>query len=163
MSNLSPADFEKRLQGITEQCGDGTLGMLYRAEAAYMNGVKQKLSGFVALSHAFAATSLDTFQRLSAEAVGKVKTPLSEHYPLLLPRLLQACTVVRASFVTASNGYPMQAYTSLRNTFDDNVMTSAAVQKLTTFYDIEGLDLTQQPMEGQAPDMKAVGARRKKN
>lgn len=163
MSNLSPADFEKRLRSITEQCGDGTIGMLHRAEAAHMDGVNQKLSGFVALSNAFAATSLDTFQRLNTEAIGKVKTPLSEHYPLLLPRLLHACTVVRASFVTASSGYPMQAYTSLRNTFDDNVMTSAAVQKITTFYDIEGLDLGHQPKAGEEPDMKAVGARRRKN
>lgn len=36
--------------------------------------------------------------------------------------------------------YPLQAYTIHRNTFDNVVLSSAALQKITDFYSIEGID-----------------------
>lgn len=65
--------------------------------------------------------------------------PLSDYYPLFLPRLMHSFRTICGSEHIAALGYPMQGYTVLRNVFDQLVLTSAAAQGVVDFYSIEGV------------------------
>jgi len=104
------------------------------------------LHGYLALSDAFKCVFLETIELLNTACWSKLTSPLSENYAIFIPRLshsfLSLCGAERAAIL----GYPLLAYTSLRNIFDNVVLTSAAVQKFTDFYAIEGID-PKQPID----------------
>ncbi len=83
---------------------------------------------------------LETVERFNKEIGPNVKDPLSEHFPQFVPRLTQAFRTLCASERISQRGYPYHGYTLLRNEFDSTVLTSAALQGLTNFYEISGLD-----------------------
>ncbi len=132
--------FMKRLETISENKGIAfeRAHLLFDAEEAHASAVLQ-YKGYLALSDAFKCFFLETVELLNTESRPRVKKPLSEYYALLVPRIsssfLSLCGAERA----AVKGYPYLGYTSLRNIFDNLVLTSAALQKVTDFYSIEGV------------------------
>jgi len=71
-------------------------------------------------------------------------------------RLAQSFQSICGAERIALKGYPLHACTILRNTLDNIILTSAAVQKVTDFYSIEGV------VPGVAPELNAIKKLRKK-
>lgn len=148
---LSPAEFQKRLEVISldaDRVPYGRVAMLHEAQGKY-GMVVTKYSGHLALADAYKSVWLETFELLNNHSRPKVTQPLSEFYPQLMTRVVHGFQSLCAAELTANHGYPHHAYTLLRNVFDDAVMTSAALQKWTTFYAIEGLS-PPEPFEPKA-------------
>lgn len=138
---MTGEEFQKRLQEAFMYKGQvyGRVHLIYESEAEHGMAVT-KYSGHLALSDAFKACFLEAVELLNSHCRPQVTEPLSEFYPQLLPRLVNAWHTLCGASRTAYDGYPRPAFTMLRNVFDDNVLTSAALQKITDFYKIEGID-----------------------
>ena len=141
---MTGAEFEERLQTAFTAGGIPyrRANAVRRAEAEYGEHV-EKLGGYIALSEALKCLYLESVELLESHCRPQVKTPLSEYYALFLPRLSNAFHAACGAERAAVSGYPLPAYTVLRNIYDNNVLTSAALQRVTSFYAIEGIDPSQ--------------------
>lgn len=135
-------EFLKNIREISTHEGVvyGRLDTLRQAESTYGEQVAQSLSGYLELSDAFKCFYFETIERLNVECHPKVKTPLSEFYPIFMSRLNNNFLSLSGAEHMALFGYPLQAYTIHRNTFDNVVLSSAVLQKITDFYSVEGID-----------------------
>lgn len=111
--------------------------------------------GYLSLSDAFKCFFLETVELINTVRRPKVTAPLSEFYGIFVPRLVHCFQSLCGAERVAICGYPYHAYTLLRNTFDNLVLTSAALQKVTDFYSIEGVT------PGKSLDIAAVKRLRK--
>jgi hypothetical protein len=134
-------EFEKRLEAISNDGGIsyGRAYLLFDKEEAHSQTCLQ-YKGFLALTDAFKCIFLETVELLNSECLPKISDPLSEFYALFIPRLTHSFKSLCGSERLAIKGYPYQAYTILRNTFDNLVLSSAALQGMTDFYSIEGIE-----------------------
>jgi len=82
----------------------------------------------------------ETIELLNAYIAKQVASPPSKYYPLFLARLTQMFQSLCGAEMVATKGFPYLGYTALRNIFDNVVLTSAVMQKLTDFETIEGLE-----------------------
>lgn len=148
---LSPEEFVKRLDAISESDGVpyGRAHLLFDAEQKHQQAILQ-YKGYLALSDAFKCFFLETVELINTVRRPKVTAPLSEFYGMFVPRLAHDFQSLCGAERVAICGYPYHAYTLLRNTFDNLVLTSAALQKVTDFYSIEGVT------PGKPPDIAAV-------
>lgn len=153
---LTTEEFIKRLDAISESDGVpyGRAYLLFDEEKKYQQAVLQ-YKGYLALSDAFKCFFLETVELVNTVCLPKVTTPLSEFYGIFVPRLVHGFQSLCGAERVAILGYPYHAYTLLRNTFDNLVLTSAALQKSTDFYSIEGVT------PGKLPDIAAVRKLRK--
>ena len=139
---MTPEEFRRRLFDLFLYEGRpyGMVKTIHDAQQAYGERVVQEFSGHFALSDSFKALFIETTELMNTHCRETMKAPLSEHFAMFLPRLVHAFHIVCGAEASAIRGYPRPAFTTLRNVFDDCVMTSAALQRITTFYAIEGLD-----------------------
>lgn len=153
---LSPEDFVKRLDAISESDGVpyGRAHLLFDEEQKHQEAILQ-YKGYLALSDAFKCFFLETVELINTECRPKVSAPLSEFYPIFVPRLAHSFRSLCGAERVAVCGYPYHAYTLLRNTFDNLVLTSASLQKITDFYSVEGV------VPGKPHDVGAVKKLRK--
>lgn len=158
---MTGEEFQKRLDAafIHEGHNYGRVHSIFEAEDTYSD-TALKFSGHIALSDGFKACFLEAVELLNTHCRPLVKEPLSPFYVMFLPRLVSAFHTLCAAERAALKGYPHPAFTTLRNVFDDCVLTSAALQKITDFYKIEGIDPTS---TGKAIDLVAVKKARKRN
>lgn len=155
---MTPLEFEKRLEDISTHKGVPYERLRNIAEDKDKHFASiRRLRGYVALSDAFKCFFLETVERVNIECHPRVKTPLSASYPLFLARLSQSFSTLCGAERIAQAGYPYQAYTLLRNVFDNDVLTSAALLKLTDFLSIEGVT----GVQSGTVDMKAIRKLRK--
>ena len=138
---ISPKDLVKRLELISEHEGVayGRVHLLFDEEEKYGQAILQ-YKGYLALSDSFKSFFLETIESFNTECRPKVKTPLSEFYTLFVSRLAHSFQSLCGAERVAIRGYPYHGYTLLRNVFDNLVLSSAALQKITDFYSIEGID-----------------------
>jgi hypothetical protein len=136
-------DFQARLDAafVHEEHNYGRVRLIPEAEKTFSDAAR-KFRGHLALSDAFKACFLEAVELLNTHCRRLVKAPLSDAYALFVPRVVNAFHILCAAERAALNGYPRPAFTTLRNAFDDCVLTAAALQKITDFYQIEGLDPT---------------------
>lgn len=113
--------------------------LLSDAEEGYEETVARTFGGFLDLTNASNCFFLETVERINTECRPHVRTPLSEFYPLFVTRLVQNFRSLCGTQRLALSGYPLPAFTILRNTFDDAVLTSACLQSVSDFYSIEGI------------------------
>lgn len=134
-------EFQKRLDAAFIHDGHnyGRVRSIFEAEDTFSRAAL-KFSGHIALSDGFKACFLEAIELLNSHCRPLVKAPLSEFYALFLPRVVNAFHTLCAAERAALKGYPRPAFATLRNVFDDCVLTSAALQKITDFYKIEGID-----------------------
>jgi hypothetical protein len=139
---MTPEDYIKRLKTIFihEGIAYGRAYNLFDQEKKYGLEVAQKLIGYLSLSDAFKCFFLESVELMNTECRPKVITRLSEFYGLFVARLVHNFQSLFASERIALHGYPLHAYTLLRNIFDNALLTSAALQNVTDFYAIEGID-----------------------
>ncbi len=137
---LSPEEFVKRLEAISGSDGIlyGRVHLLFEKEQKYQQKALQ-YKGYLALSDAFKCFFIETTELINTVCRPQIKAPLSEYYPIFVPRLTHGFQSLCGAERIAIYGYPLHAYTLLRNIFDNAVLTSAALQKVTNFYSIEGV------------------------
>ncbi|APV51112.1 hypothetical protein BWI17_16330 [Betaproteobacteria bacterium GR16-43] len=138
-------EFQKRLESISEVDGVqfARLATLRDAENAHEQAVS-KFWGHRTLSDAFKCFYLETVELGNTAVAPKVTIPLSANYPRFVPRIAVAFQGLCGAECAAQLGYPYQGYGHLRNIFDELVLTSAALQKLTDFDKIDGIDPSEQ-------------------
>ena len=153
---LSPEEFVKRLDSISENDGIpyGRAHLLFDEEQKHQEAILQ-FKGYLALSDAFKCFFLETVELINTDCRPRVTAPLSEFYAIFDPRLAHNFQSLCGAERVAICGYPYHAYTLLRNIFDNLTLTSAALQKLTDFYSIEGVE------PGKPVDIAAVKKLRK--
>ncbi|HKX94598.1 MAG TPA: hypothetical protein VJM48_07835 [Methylibium sp.] len=134
-------EFQERLDAafVFEGANYGRVHLIHGTQDEYSQGVLQ-FSGHLALSDGFKAVFLEALELMNVYCRPRITTPLSEHFPQFLPRLVNGFHTLCGAECAAIRGYPRPAFTTLLNVFDDSVLTSAALQKLTDFYKIEGID-----------------------
>jgi|ERR1039458_1300696 hypothetical protein len=122
---ISPEEFVKRLDAISEYKGVpyGRVHLLFDEEEKHGQATLQ-YKGYLALSDAFKCFFLETVELVNTECRPKVKTALSEFYPLFVPRLAHAFQSLCGAERVSLRGYPYHGYTLLRNVFDNLVLTS---------------------------------------
>lgn len=152
------ADYIERLRAISEHDGKpwGRIKTLTNAEHEHEEYFEGNFGGFWALTYASNCFFLETVERLNTESRPKVSAPLSEFYPMFFGRLVQGFRSLCGSQRLALVGYSLTAFTVLRNIFDDAVMTSACMQKITDFYSVEGV------VPGVEVNLEGVKALRRK-
>jgi hypothetical protein len=138
---ITPEKYVRRLDAISEHNGIvyGRIRLLFEEEEKHAKAAL-KYKGHLALSDAFKCFFLETVELCNLEYRSTIRTPLSEFYAIFLPRLVHSFQTLCGSERVAVRGYPHHGYTLLRNLFDNVVLTSAALQKITDFYSIEGVD-----------------------
>ncbi len=138
--NLTPVEFQKRLFAISSSNGRlfGRAFRLLNAEERFGRKCSQ-YKGYFALSDAFKCLYIETIEILNTECLPKSKSPLSEPYSLFVPSVVYNFKTLCGAERLALHGYPNHACTLLRNSFDNLVLISAAIQKITDFGSIEGV------------------------
>ena len=139
-SDKDIADFQARLDAISNLEGVPykRAYLLFEEERKHKEAVLQ-YKGYLALSDAFKCFFLETVELINTYTRPKIDTPLSEFYSIFLPRLVHSFKSLCGAERMATCGYPHNAYSLIRNIFDDTLMTSATLQKFTDFYSIEGV------------------------
>jgi hypothetical protein len=132
--------FMKQLDAISEHKGTAfaRAHLLFEAEDEHANAVLQ-YKGYLSLSDALKCFFLETVERINLECRPKITQPLSEFYPIFVPKVSHGFLSVCGAERAAIKGYPYLGYTALRNVFDGLLLTSAALQKMTDFYSLEGI------------------------
>lgn len=152
---MTPEEIVQCLKSISIHNGTtfGRLAPLHQAELAHADEAS-KCRGFHALSDAYKCFFLETVQLANENT----KTTAPDGYTEFVPRLVINFKAMCGADGAALSGYPLQAYTLLRNVFDNHVLTCAALRGTTDFLSIEGID----PVTKQAPpDRAKVRALRK--
>lgn len=138
---MSPEDFVKRLESISVMNGIPykRAHLLFEKEEDHVNAVMQ-FQGYLALSDAFKCFFFETIELLNIAFSQDSNISLSEFYSLFIPRITNSFQTLCGAERVAIKGYPYIGYATLRNIFDNLVLTSAALQKITDFYSIEGVE-----------------------
>lgn len=129
-----------RLEAISKHNGIpfARTHLLFEAEDVHGTEILQ-YKGYLALSDALKCFFSETVELSNIECRPKIKGTVSEFYAVFLPRLAHCFLSLCGAERIAIKGYPFQGYTLLRNIFDNLILTSAAVQKFTDFYSVEGI------------------------
>ncbi len=138
---MSPEEFVKRLQDISMSDGIpyGRTRLITLEEQKYNSTVLQ-YKGHFALSNAFKCFFLETVELVNSHCRPQITTAVPVFYGLFVPRMANAFQSLCGTERVAISGYPLLAYTVLRNIFDNLILSSASLQKITDFYSIEGVD-----------------------
>lgn len=153
---MSQKEFVKRLQDISVCDGIAySRTRLITDEEQKYNSLAHQYSGHFALSNAFQCFFLETIELVNTHCIPKISAPISDFYGFFVPRMMHAFHSLCGTERVATSGYPLLAYTVLRNVFDNLILFSAALQKFTDFYSIEGL------MPGIPPNVGSVKRLRK--
>lgn len=134
-------EFEKRLAEASLYDGAtfGRAHRLFEAEEQYSEQAV-KFVGYFHMSDAFKCFFLETMELVNEHCAKKTALVLSDSYPQFIPRLVYVFQMLVGAERAAIRGYPFLGYTSLRNTYDIVLLTSAVMQKFTTFYGLLGID-----------------------
>lgn len=139
--SMDVAAYMQRLAAVSEDKGIayGRAHLIFDAERQHAES-SLEMKGYLALSDAFKCFFLETAESLNTQVKGNINKPLTEFYALFVPRLAHSFQTMCGAERVAIQGYPLHGYTLLRNTFDTAVLASAALQRLTDFYSIEGIE-----------------------
>lgn len=137
----------------------GRAHIIFDAEEIFGRGAL-KYRGFLALSDAFKCFFLETVELINIPAASSAEIQaISEHYLMFVPSLVQCFRTLCASERVTLHGYPYDGYTLLRNTFDSLVLLSAALQGITDFYSIEGINSDGSFDAGKAKRLRKITER----
>jgi hypothetical protein len=138
---MSPEEFVKRLQNISVSDGiPYARTRLITEEEQKYNSIVLQYKGHFALSDAFKCFFVETVELIGSHCRQRVTKPLPEFYGFFVPRMVHAFHSLCGTERVAIIGYPLLAYTVLRNVFDNLILASASLQKVTDFYSVEGVE-----------------------
>lgn len=140
MTSPSLEDFVKQLDAISENDGMlyGRARLLSDAEQRHQRAILQ-YTVYLALSDAFKCFFLETVELINPASRKNMTEPLSELHEIFVTRLIYSFKSLCGADRIAICGYPYQAYTLLQDVFNDLVLSSAALQKITDFYSVDGV------------------------
>jgi hypothetical protein len=140
MTSPSLEDFVKQLDAISENDGMlyGRARLLSDAEQRHQRAILQ-YTVYLALSDAFKCFFLETVELINPASRKNMTEPLSELHEIFVTRLIYSFKSLCGADRVAICGYPYQAYTLLQDVFNDLVLSSAALQKVTDFYSVDGV------------------------
>jgi hypothetical protein len=138
---MTPEEFQKRLDAIFTYKGVayGHVELLLEEEEKHSKAVLQ-FQGYLSLSAGLKCVFLEAVELFNTQCRPKITRAMSEFYGIYVARLAHGFQSLCGAERSAIRGYPLLAYTSLRNIFDNVVLSSAAMQKFTDFYAIEGIE-----------------------
>jgi hypothetical protein len=139
MTSQSLEDFVKKLDAISERDGIlyGRARLISDAEQKHQRAILQ-YTVYLALSDAFKCFFLETVELLNPAHRPKVGSH-SELHEIFVTRLIHSFKSLCGADRIAVCGYTYQAYTLLQDIFNDLVLSSAALQKITDFYSVDGV------------------------
>ena len=139
---IDPDAFQRDLEAVAEFNGVpfGRVECYWQAESEHVHEMRSQNSGTLLLFRALQSLFLETVELFNAFSTCGSGGPELTFYTRFVPRLVHTFQQLCASELAATHGYPMPAYTILRNTFDHLILISAAMQSLTDFFKIEGSD-----------------------
>jgi hypothetical protein len=139
--SVSIEEFMKRLDNASmeDAIPYARVRLVSEAEMVHSDAVLQ-FKGYRALSDAYRCFFLETVEFVNVSSQMKKGRPLSEHYAAFVPRLCNDFLSLCGAERVAIFGYPYNGYTLLRNVFDNLILTSAAVQGVSNFCSIEGIE-----------------------
>lgn len=114
--------------------------LLFDAESAHSTEVMQ-FRGYLILSDAFKCFVIETFEHFDRR-FGRPDVPPPEknsQYSFQVVRLISCFRSLCGAERLAINGYPFEAFTILRNTFDNLILISATNQNIADFLEVEGI------------------------
>jgi hypothetical protein len=118
----------------------GRVHKLFQEQSRYLEAVMVvRYEGFWVLADAFKAFFIETVELFNTECQSGIST-CTEAYSFFLPRLFHDFQSPCGAEHLMKSGYPMHAYTILRNTADNLLLSSAALQNITDFGSIVGLE-----------------------
>jgi hypothetical protein len=150
-ASVTPEEFQAQLEAMSEINGVPFVRrrLLMEAEQRYFASA-ETLQGQIALANAFVSFFLETIESYNATE----KRPPSSNTIILLSRLIHSFQSLCAVENLGNTGYPLHAYTLLRNTFDNNQLTSAWMQGVTSIEDILGVDAERKLTEQESRTMR---------
>jgi hypothetical protein len=153
---MTGAEFEKRLREHFSIVGGSTagVGVISTAEKEHAAAARS-MSGFLILSQAFKRSFLEAIRLINKDEQQAASPQSTLNYRLFVLKLVPAFQRLCGAELAAIHGYPLVGFSVLRNIFDDMVLLSAVVQKLTDFRRIEGIS------DGALPGSKQMRAARK--
>lgn len=133
--------WQKRL--VDNFSANGLVGarvqIILDAEAEHAAVYATKFSGQMTLGESFKDFCLETFELLNRVVAMQREVTVTHHYADFVGRHTMNFRGLRAAELLCHLGYPMQGYSLLRNLFEQAVLMSAVMQKLTSIEAIEGV------------------------
>jgi len=138
---MTPEDFVARLRRIATENGVpfARLHDLEEAESNFRLEI-EKYRGYAALSDAAKCLFLEMIERINLEIRPKIKDPLPWQHAMLLEKIANNFQCLRAAELAAQHGYPLKAYTLLRNVSDDCMLISGVLQGIGDFERLDGVE-----------------------
>lgn len=140
---IDRAAFKKDLESILDENGTpcGRIQEYWNAESSYLEIVRFKQAGPILLFRAFQSLFLQTVGHMNGLWNSRcAKADLPFYKRNMVPRLVHCFQHLSAAELAATHGYPLSAFTILRNTFDNLILLLGAMQGIADFYAIEGTD-----------------------
>lgn len=138
--SIDPEAFRRDLEAVADEDGVpfGRLKRYRHSECRHIQEMQSQNLGTLLLFRAFQSLFLETPELINTMWTSECAQAQLTFYTRFVPKLLNAFHHLSASELAARHGYPLPAYTILRNAFDHLVLISAAMQGITDFYKIEG-------------------------
>lgn len=149
--------FLRDIESISEYNGIPfcRLEMYWESESKHLQIMRSQNGEALMLFRAFQCHFLEVPELLKTMWTSTCSQIILPFYKRnFIPNLLSAFRQLCASELAATHGYPMPAYTILRNVFDQLILISAAMQGITDFYKIEGCQLKKQLTEKESKKLR---------
>src|ERR1019366_2531496 len=136
---FSPKELQERMTAAATYHGVpfGRLGDITDAQIQHITMFQYR--GFEVLSDGWKCFFLETVETFNADVRPRVDRQVPIFHALLIERLVHNFQSLCAAEHVAKYGYPLQAYTLLRNIFDSTLLTAAAAHGITDFYRLDGI------------------------
>lgn len=136
------AVFESDLTAIANENGvfHGRMVDYWQSESEHVANTRENNSGALLLVRTHENFFLESIDKLNVCRDNFTeKRSLPFYKRNFLPHLVSVFQQACAAELLATHGYPLPAYSMLRNIYDQLVLVSAAMQGFTNFYKIEGV------------------------
>lgn len=132
---------DQHLQNIADYNGVpfGRLARYWEAESQHIEVMRVRHDGSLMISRTFQCFFLETIELLN-KSTDTIPQDGPAFYTRFVAKLVHVFQQLCASELLAMHGYPFPAFAQLRNIFDHLVLISAAMQKLTDLFEIEGIE-----------------------
>jgi len=139
---IDPEAFQKDLESISNCHGIpfGRLEEYWQAETDHVYSMRSSNAGTLLLIRAFQSMFLEAVELTNVNSIQSTASPSLPFFTRFLPKFVHVFHQLCASELAATHGYPLPAYTILRNVFDQLVLLAASMLRLTDLNKADGYD-----------------------
>lgn len=132
--------FKRDLEWVL--CEDGVpfarLGRYWEAESRFVHDFSIKQGGSLRLTRAAQSLFLESVVHCNLASPSIPKETELTFYTRFVPKVLSCFHQLFSAELMATHGYPLQAFSQLRNIFDHLLLIAAVMHGLTDFFKLEG-------------------------